>query len=203
MKKKPVTITIEVPEKPKAAGRKIIIFDTETTDLVKPGLVKLELQPRIVEFAAIALDFETMVEAAHVSFRCNPGVPIPAESSAITKIYDKDVANELPFSSRLSDVSSIFLGADTLVGHNIDFDTQMLMFELMRSGMVKRFPWPQKHICTVQASSQLSKKWLKLEELYAMATGKPLVGAHGALADARATAVSLRWLVAKKHLKLS
>ena len=38
----------------------MIIFDTETTDLVKPGLVPLEDQPHIIEFAGIKLDDFTL-----------------------------------------------------------------------------------------------------------------------------------------------
>lgn len=180
----------------------IVIADTETTDLVKTELVKIELQPHIVEFAAIRLNIDTLQEVASINMRINPGVPIPAESSKVTGIFDEHVKDCPSFSDVSGDICSFFTGTTILVGHNIEFDTSMIHIELKRAGLEKRFPWPVKHIDTVNASSHLTKKWLTLSELYEIATGRKLIGAHGALVDCKATAVCLRWLIENKHLTI-
>lgn len=45
-----------------------IVFDTETTGLLKPESAPLSEQPQIIEFAGIKVDFDTLEEIDRLEF---------------------------------------------------------------------------------------------------------------------------------------
>src|SRR5262245_14853787 len=98
--------------------RPLVVFDIEstgrdpTTDrIVELALVVLRPLPAADEqlplFAAAATHEQRVYE-----WRINPGIPIPAEASAVHGINDADVAGAPPFSAVAAEVAALFAGAD-------------------------------------------------------------------------------------------
>lgn len=164
----------------------MIVFDTETTGIPKPQASKLSLQPQIIEFAAIKLDDETLKEVDRIQFLVNPKVKLPDKIVQITNITDKMLADEKPFNHHFPTLVDFFFGERKMIAHNLGFDRDMLKFEMMRMGTVLNFPWPPIHICTVEATFSMKGHRLKAGDLYEMATGREMKGAHRAMADVEA-----------------
>jgi DNA polymerase III epsilon subunit-like protein len=161
----------------------MIIMDTETTGLLKPTVVPLDKQPHIIEFAAIKLDDKNLYESNRITFLVNPGIPLEPIITKITGLTDKDLAKEQPFSAHYLELVRFFLGEEMLIAHNAPFDVGMLTVELQRLGMLQRFPWPFKHVCTVERTQYMTGKYLKLEQLYKELFGKDPEQKHRALGD--------------------
>lgn len=182
----------------------MIIFDTETTELVAPEASNINRQPRIVEFAAIRVMNESLLPMAGIKCQLesfiNPGVPIPPESTKITGITN-DMVKTLPkFSAFYESLWNFFLGEDTIVAHNLAFDSNVLRYELTRIDKQFKFPWPPKQICTVEASIGLAGHRLNLGKLHEIATGAPHPEAHRALSDVEALLRCVRWMRKKRLL---
>lgn len=166
----------------------IILYDTETTGLPNPLGSPLDRQPKIIEFAAIKID-EKLEEVDRIKFLCNPMMQLSDIITKITGLKQEDVENEQTFSFYYPKICEFFLGADTLVAHNLPFDRSLLTFELQRLGKMNAFPWPYKHICTMEKSQHMSRtgKWLKLTDLHQEMTGEEFInGAHRAMNDVEA-----------------
>ena len=105
-------------------AKRLIYYDTETTG------VKAE-KDRIIEIAA----YDPLQDKSFVSF-VNPGMPIPAESTAICGITDEMVKDALTFKEVGAEFFN-FCGKDSiLVAHNNDsFDVHFLRHECLRSGL--------------------------------------------------------------------
>jgi DNA polymerase III epsilon subunit-like protein len=172
----------------------MIVWDTETTGLPKPLVAPLEEQPKIIEFAGIRLDPKTLKETARLEFMCNPGEKLEAIITKITGITDADLADKKPFGFFYQPLVEFFWGEREMAAHNIAFDRSLLFFDLMRMDKHYAFPWPLKHLCTVEASYSIKNRRLKLSELHELAMGKPHKDAHRAMADVEALADCCRWL---------
>jgi DNA polymerase-3 subunit epsilon len=103
--------------------RPLVFFDLETTGLHMRN-------DRIVELALIKVTPQgDVLERVR---RFNPGIPIPAEATAVHGITDEDVANEAPFCARAKALVELLDGCD-LAGFNIRrFDVGMLVAEFQR-----------------------------------------------------------------------
>lgn len=104
--------------------RPLVVFDLETTGLNVA-------QSHIIEIGYIKL----LPDGTKLSglWRINPGTPIPAESTAIHGITDKDVADCPTFKQLSKELVSVFADAD-LAGFNSDhFDIPMLVEECLRN----------------------------------------------------------------------
>lgn len=111
---------------PLELDRPLVFFDLETTGTNA-------VRDRIVEMAAVKID-ENGEQDERVR-RFNPGMPIPAEATAIHGISDADVAGEPPFASRAKSLAE-FLGTCDLAGFNIRrYDLPMLMAEFRRANV--------------------------------------------------------------------
>jgi DNA polymerase-3 subunit epsilon len=172
----------------------VIIFDTETTDLVMPDLVPLEQQPHIVEFAGIKLDDITLEEIERLEFLVNPGIIMSDEVIGIHHITNEMVADLPGLAAHYHDLCNFFIGEATLVAHNLAFDKTMMKFELMRIGKELAFPWPHQQLCTVEASYSINNKRMHLSDLHLLATGEGFKDAHRAMADTEALVRCVRWL---------
>jgi len=172
----------------------MIIFDTETTGLVQPSVVPLDQQPRIIEFAAIKTKGNDIV--CEIEFKLNPGIKLSPEITKITGLMDKDLENMPCFADKYVEVAKFFLGEDILVAHNCSFDVALLSFALQRIGKGCQFPWPYRHICTVEATHHIKNRRMKLTEVYEHYFGVSLAQKHRAMDD-----VKDLWEVVKK-LKL-
>jgi DNA polymerase III alpha subunit (gram-positive type) len=171
-----------------------IIFDTETTGLVKPLATPLDDQPQIIEFAAIKVDFDTLEEVDRLEFLVHPGRTLPEEIIKITGITDEMLSDALPFVAHIDPLSKFFLGAQTLIAHNLSFDTSLLRFDLMRNGCEFKFPWCPTQICTVEASFSIRNKRMRLCQLHELAEGAEHKDAHRAMADVEALVRVVKYL---------
>ena len=117
---------------------KIIIFDTETTGLPKcrQSLVTdTEEWPHIVQFSYIIYDLSTnkLEKVEDFIIKLAEEIEIPEESSKIHGIT-KEISNEKGI--LIKDVINQFIkditGCQLLVAHNLEFDMNMLIVELIR-----------------------------------------------------------------------
>lgn len=172
----------------------MIVFDTETTNLVLPELVALEEQPQIIEFAGIKLDDITLEEVERIEFLVNPGIDLPDIIKEITHISDDMLKDQPFFAEYYHDLVNFFIGERTMVAHNLEFDKNMLKFELMRIGKEFAFPWPATQVCTVAASFPIRNKRMHLSDLHEHCTGHGFKDAHRAMADTEALVRCVKWL---------
>ncbi len=163
-----------------------IVFDTETTGLTLHPYAKQELQPRIIEFAALKVD-EFGTELGELEFLCYPGQQITPEITVITGIRNEDLKGKAAFAAHLDEIIEFFTGVDGLICHNLPFDHALLAGELERCGCTD-FPWPRHNICTVQEFDPLWGRRMKLIELYKATTGKEYKQTHRGMDDVRALA---------------
>lgn len=164
----------------------MIVFDTETTGLVEPEAARLESQPQIIEFAGIKLDDRTLEEVERLEFLCSIGKDLPFHIVKITGITDKMLKGKKTFAANYSNLVDFFKGEGTLVAHNASFDVDMIKFELMRMDKLLKFPWPEKHICTVESTIAIKGFRLSLTNLHEHLFEKGFPSAHRAMVDVEA-----------------
>ena len=167
----------------------IIVFDTETTGLLEPEAADIKLQPRIIEFAAIKLSNTPeggLVKVDRIEFKCNPEMLLPAIITKITGLKDEDVVDAPKLIEKIGELQEFFVGSRTLVAHNAGFDVGVMWYELVRLGLQKKFPWPPRHICTVESTMQIKGHRLHLADLHEHLFGEKFAGAHRAMVDVEA-----------------
>jgi DNA polymerase-3 subunit epsilon len=114
----------------------------------------------------------------------NPGVPIPAEASAIHGIYDEDV-KDAPTFEELSGKLFKFLYDCDLAGFNSNkFDVPILAEEFLRCGI--DFSIEGRNLIDVQNIFHLMEQ-RTLKAGYKFYCNKDLENAHEAMADVEAT----------------
>ncbi len=156
--------------------RPLAFFDLETTGtrigkdrIVQIGIVRLEPGGKRTSWQQLV----------------NPGIPIPAEATAVHGITDLDVA----MAPRLEDVAGEVLdqldGCD-LGGFNVmRFDVPFLAEELLRVGR----EWDSTHLRIVDVQRIFHQKEPRnLSAALRFYCGRAHEGAHDALADVEATA---------------
>jgi len=156
-------------------NKPICFFDLETTGI---NVAK----DRIVEIAVLKVFPNGNKESC--TWRVNPGVPIPKESSAIHGITDEMVANEPLFKELAPKVYALMSDSD-LAGFNSNrFDIPLLAEEFLRA----EIDFDLKKALTVDVQTIFHKMEKRtLEAAYKFYCGKELVDAHSAEADTEAT----------------
>ena len=155
--------------------RPIMFFDLETTGTNI-------LRDRIVEISMIKVypdghDLQRTV-------RVNPGMPIPAEATAVHHITDADVADKPLFADIAAQLAESFAGCDITGFNSNRFDVPMLAEEFARVGVDFDFTAPR----YVDVQTIFHKKEQRtLSAAYRFYCDKDLEGAHSANADTRAT----------------
>lgn len=183
---------------------KIIIFDTETTGFVSPSL-PLADQPHVCQFAALTLEVDMTArkirEHGRLDRLIRPGVAIPPEATRVHGITDAHVADAPPFADSAEEILELFRQADVAVGHNLDFDRQVLEVELLRLQRNKNF-LPDQRFDTMKICTDICRlpgkngfKFPRLDETYRHFFGEDFDNAHNALADVIATAKIFRELL--------
>ena len=171
----------------------MIIFDTETTGLLKPEIANLDAQPHIIEVAMVRLDEVNYEEVERFETLLDPGVPIDEElHKKITGLTNADLAGKPTFFEVYRQLADFCLGEWSIVAHNYPFDRGMLEVELRRINAVCAFPWPPNGICTVERTMHIKSRRMRLSELYELKLGKPLAQTHRAMGDALALAEVVR-----------
>jgi len=155
--------------------RPLAFFDLETTG-VHIG------NDRIVEMSIIKINPDGSEDVK--TWRANPGMPIPLESSLVHGIYDEDVKDEPAFKVVAAQIAA-FLENSDLAGYNSNkFDIPMLMEEFLRAEV--DFDLENRHFVDVQnIFHQMEQRTLRAA--YQFYCGKDIVNAHAAEADTRAT----------------
>jgi DNA polymerase III subunit epsilon len=155
--------------------RPLAFFDLETTG-TNIGV------DRIVEISVIKMHPDG--SEAVKTWKVNPEMPIPLESSLVHGIYDEDVAH-MPVFKAIADDVATFIADSDLAGYNSNrFDIPMLMEEFLRVG--HSFDIEQRYFVDVQnIFHQMEQRTLKAA--YQFYCGKDIINAHSAEADTRAT----------------
>jgi len=113
---------------------KVFVFDTETTGFPVRGGTS-DQQPYIVQFAGILGNVDQVngfSEIERINIMVKPRISIPFSASQIHGIYDRDVENA-PYIEEVMDQILRFLNtADAVVGHNVEFDEEVVRLELER-----------------------------------------------------------------------
>jgi CBS domain-containing protein len=140
-----------------------VALDTETTGL------DVE-EDRVVEVAAVRLQANAEATQNRYSSLVNPGVSIPAASTAIHGIVDAEVASAERFPAVMKELSA-WVGKSVVVGYAIGFDLAVLRSEHRRHGL----PWTAprtldvRHLIQLVApqlpgdSLELAAQWLEVE----------------------------------------
>ena len=106
--------------------RPLAFFDLEATG-TNIGI------DRIVEISVIKLHPDGSEEVK--TWRINPGMPIPLESSLVHGIYDEHIKDEPAFKD-IGNAIAEFIDDSDLAGYNSNkFDIPMLMEEFLRAGV--------------------------------------------------------------------
>lgn len=186
----------------------ILFFDTETTGFPhKHKPVDHPDQPHVIQLAAILAEESGDVRSAF-SFLIDPGVDrgvrIPSGAQAVHGIDEEALWR---FGQQPGDVlmafDALYASADKIVGHNVDFDVEMMLTYYARSGN-PGMEWNggpiKERFCTMKETTDICRipstravttgrggyKWPKLGEAYKHFFGEELVGAHDAMNDVRA-----------------
>lgn len=156
--------------------RPLCVFDLEATG-VDP------VNDRIVDVCV--LRYELDGKETLFSSLVDPGVPIPAEATAIHKITNEMVSGEPTIKDLAPKLLAIFEGADISGFNAVKYDIPLLTMELKRAG----FDWPLAGKRVVDSFTIFQRKERRdLTAAYKFYCKKDLFGAHRAEADVRATA---------------
>ena len=155
--------------------RPIIFFDLETTGTNV-------VTDRIVEFSYIKVYPDGHDESK--TRRLNPGIPIPAASTAVHHITDEDVKDAPTFRQVAKSLYEIFEDCDIAGFNSNKFDVPLLIEEFARAGINFRVDG-RRFIDVQNIFHKMEQR--TLVAAYRFYCGKELDGAHSALADTRAT----------------
>lgn len=162
---------------------KAFIFDTETTDLINSGLLKIDQKPSIIEFYGERVDLETGVTELEVERLFKPPKPITEEITKITNITNKMVEDAPPFAVHANEIRKAIEESEVVIAHNVSFDREAVDIEFERLAMEVKWP---RLICTVEATICIKGFRLNLTALHQELFGEPFSGAHRARQDVAA-----------------
>ncbi|MCG3166908.1 MAG: DNA polymerase III PolC-type [Bacteroidia bacterium] len=156
-------------------NKALAVFDLETTG------TKVATD-RIVEISIVKIfpggDKESITR------RINPGIPIPAEASAVHGIYDEHVKDKPLFKDAAHELKN-YIGDSDLAGYNcLNFDVPLLVEEFLRVGV--DFDVKNRRIVDVQNIFHKMEQ-RTLSAAYKFYCQKDLENAHSAEADTLAT----------------
>ncbi|MFC2032560.1 exonuclease domain-containing protein [Chloroflexota bacterium] len=156
--------------------RPIVFVDVETTGLSP-------YSDRIVELSILKIHPDGAKE--YKSHRVNPGVSIPAETTAIHGITDADVASEPMFQQYAKSVREFLEDCD-IAGFNVlKFDLPFLEAEFARASI----EFSRQGRCLIDSQVIYHQREPRnLQAAYQKYCGKNMVNAHSAEVDAEAAA---------------
>jgi DNA polymerase-3 subunit epsilon len=153
----------------------LVFLDLETTgiDIIKD---------RIVEIAVLKIHVDGREEMK--IRRVNPGIPIPAEATAVHGITDDDVRNEPTFKEIAKSLANFIEGCDFVGFNSNKFDFPLLAEEFLRADV--DFDLKKRKFIDVQTIFHKMEK-RTLGAAYKFYCDKDLENAHSAGADSLAT----------------
>ena len=153
----------------------MIFFDLETTGM---GIAT----DRIVEISYLKIFPDQREESK--TYRVNPTIPIPPETTAIHGIRDEDIKDAPTFNEIARTLANSFEGCD-FAGYNSNkFDLPLLAEEFIRANI--DFDLKKRKFIDVQVIFY-KKEQRTLSAAYQFYCNKDLTNAHSAEADTRAT----------------
>ena len=164
-----------------------IIMDTETTGFISSTDAPLHTQPKIIELFALKINPDTFDIIGELELLIDPAEALSEEIIKVTGLTDDMLKGKGQFPSHVSSIQEFWLGEMHVLGHNVTFDCDMLEVEMRRLGLLNRFPWTPKRICTVEASEHYMGRRLKLIDLHTYLFGVGFEQAHRARNDVMAT----------------
>jgi DNA polymerase-3 subunit epsilon len=188
-------------------GLKALIFDTETTGMVKWRLPpEHETQPDLIQLGMLLVDTTDWKPRARHSMlvRLPEGATIEAGAREAHGISEQDCERYgVPAMVACSLFNQLCLQADVIVAHNMSFDQSIMLTALHRLGGKPNRMEGTRLICTKEESTDVLKlpgkfdsyKWPTLGEAYAHFANEEIEGAHDALVDTEACLVIFRGLV--------
>lgn len=200
--KKSIDLIKENANKYIYSKKKILFFDTETTGLPKnfhAPITDILNWPRLVQIAWIMTDEEGNVLRTRTHLIEPIGFTIPKEATAVHGITNEQAQQE---GTHLKQVLEQFMSdldcSEIIVGHNIDYDINIVGAELYRSNMDYNSLIKKNKVCTMKKTKYYCAipnpnvyyggyKWPMLEELYRKLFNCDILGAHDALIDIQAT----------------
>lgn len=175
---------------------KIFVFDTETTWFIDKKNPNLDAQPYIIQFAGIFGELERgkFTEIKRLNQFIKPKISIPYAASQVHHIYDIDVKNAPPIEAYIDEFLKVINESDVIIGHNIEYDEEMIKLELKRLHREHDYR-PNQVLCTMKRTVDFCAlpgngerfKYPKLWELYKKLFGEYFIGAHDAIVDVEAT----------------
>lgn len=180
-----------------------LFIDTETTGLPKNRdalFYESENWPYIVQISIIVLDSD-MKKIAEKDYVLSPAnYTIPQSSSIIHGITNEYAQKHGTNREIVLEYMRVLLQTvDYVIGHNVDFDINVLKAEIYREfgGDTWYYSLKYKVIDTMQIGADVCKipsyypnekyKWPTLDELYKALFGKTIQGRHNAMNDVKAT----------------
>lgn len=152
----------------------IVFLDLETTGINVAT-------DRIVEISMLKIS--TDGKEVSKTYRINPGMPIPADSTAVHGISDADVKNAPAFPQVAKEIRD-FIGNADIAGYNSNkFDIPVLIEEFLRADI--GFDDNRRFVDVMRIFTLMEKR--TLEAAYKFFCNKELENAHSAEADVRAT----------------
>lgn len=170
---------------PAAKTELALIFDWETTGLVKHPDADLVKQPKAIEFGGVLIELKKGKIVDETNILINPGEQLEPIITKITGISNEMLADAPTFLQVLPQVQDFFQRAVAMCSHNLPFDKAILRGELARRN-IEGFPWPLRELCTVGLYKEHWGRNPKLSELFETLMGKPLAQTHRALDDVKA-----------------
>ena len=196
---------------------KVLVFDTETTGLpagYNSPLTDLSKWPYIVQLSFIVFDTlkkEILDYTDHI-IKLDPDVLITPESVAIHQItMERSQMSGIPIKQALREFNAVMQDVDLVVGHNIQFDKNLLTVEFNRNKIknsLYRDGHPVPEFCTMKKTVGLCKlpfvnsptamgyKWPTLSELHSYLFNTNPRGTHNAITDVM---ICLRCYVYLQH----
>lgn len=179
-----------------------LVFDTETTGLPKnfrAPLSDFSNWPRMVQIAWAIFDADgnNWLKKSYVIYP--DGYIIPDEVAKIHRVTQERAMKEgLPIKKVLAEFIQDVSRVEFLVGHNIEFDNNIVGSEILRQGMESELPVfiESANICTMKSSTDFCQipngrggyKWPNLSELHQRLFQVDFSEAHDALVDVLACA---------------
>jgi DNA polymerase III epsilon subunit-like protein len=117
---------------------RILVFDTETTGLPQSKFISpstLHQWPHIVQFSYVIYDtsLNDIIQSKDYIIKHSESILIPEESSKIHGITNEiSQKNGVLINDVLTEFFYFLRGVDILIGHNVEFDINMIKVELLR-----------------------------------------------------------------------
>lgn len=160
-----------------------LIFDTETSGLVRNRTLKLDKQPEIIEFYGCVVNLKTGKIKKEYETLIKPKKPIEEIITKITTITNEQLEDAPPFAKVAKPIKTFLESGKVVIAHNMSFDKDMVDIEFER--MEDKVKWP-KMLCTVEQTIHIKGFRFSLSALHDHLFGEPFAGAHRAKVDVAA-----------------